>query len=389
MYLDQLNLDVRFSLIEGRSLLKISISKFTSFVFISFSSILNAEFADAKDFKISDSTTISLYGQINRGALYVDDGQATELFGTVDNDNSSTRFGIRTSTTLGSGWLVASNIEVQYEPASTFNINILDQTDSDYRVDQNNIRKVEISFAHKNFGKLSLGQGSLASDGAAEVDFSGTQVVSLDPRFVAGGQLFRNDAGILSNISISNSFNNFDTGRQNRVRYDTPSLAGFTLSGAVGHNILNEDDDRIFSDIALRYKNNFENYTFSTAAFFYDFETSNRYGLSAAVIHEPTGLNFRVAAVRDKNGAEIYATKIGLKRQFFEIGETALSVDYNFSNDLQSAGADSKTLGISAVQKIDRWNLELYGTYRNYKFDNTADNFQDINVVLTGARWKF
>lgn len=350
---------------------------------------MNGGFAAAKDFKISDRTTLSIYGQINRGALYVDDGQATELFGTVDNDNSSTRFGIKTSTTLGSGWLIASNLEVEYEPASTFNINFLDQTDSDYKVDKNNIRKVEVSFAHQGFGKLSLGQGSLASDGAAEVDFSGTQIVSLDPRFVAGGQLFRNDAGVLSSIGVKNAFNNFDNGRQNRVRYDTPNFAGFTLSGSVGHNIMNEDDDRVFSDVALRYKKSFENYKFEAAAFFYDFETSNRYGLSTAMIHEPTGLNFRVAAAHDKNGAEIYATKLGLKRQFFEFGETALSVDYFVSNDLQSEGADSETLGFSVVQKVNRWNLEFYGTYRNLKFDNNADNFQDIEVVLTGARWKF
>ena len=38
--------------------------------------------------------TLRFYGQINKGVLSYDDGQETESYGLIDNDNSNTRFGL-------------------------------------------------------------------------------------------------------------------------------------------------------------------------------------------------------------------------------------------------------------------------------------------------------
>jgi hypothetical protein len=42
-----------------------------------------------------ESAYILFYGQINKGVLFYDDGRSSQTYGLVDNDSSSTRFGVR------------------------------------------------------------------------------------------------------------------------------------------------------------------------------------------------------------------------------------------------------------------------------------------------------
>ncbi|MEM8749708.1 MAG: porin [Pseudomonadota bacterium] len=346
--------------------------------------------AHAVEFKLGEATTANFSGWINRGILFTDDGDVEETFFFVDNDNLSTRARLTTSTTLGSGFIFKTGFEGQFEPISTFNIDILDPRDEDFEFDQNAIRRVEISLEHKDYGKLSIGQGAMSSDGAAEIDLSDTQVVSLDPRFTAGGQFFRFSSGDLSSIRVSADFNSFDGGRLNRIRYDTPAFRGFTLSGAVAHDILNGSLSDQFADVALRYANTVSDYQVSGALFYFHAEASTDvYGGSFAVLHKPSGLNARFAAGGSVAGADYWTARFGWKKSLFAFGQTALAVDYYSGNDMQSPGAESETYSASIVQRIDRFNLEIYGHYRRLKFDTVADDFKDLDVFLTGFRWQF
>jgi uncharacterized coiled-coil protein SlyX len=57
------------------------------------------------------NTKVTLYGQVNRGILFVDDGDDTTTY-QVDNDNSSTRIGILGSITPSEDIEIGTKIEV-------------------------------------------------------------------------------------------------------------------------------------------------------------------------------------------------------------------------------------------------------------------------------------
>ena len=48
--------------------------------------------------------TLRFYGQINKGILTYDDGQESESYGLIDNDNSNTRFGLTYTQDFAETW---------------------------------------------------------------------------------------------------------------------------------------------------------------------------------------------------------------------------------------------------------------------------------------------
>ena len=181
-----------------------------------------------------DDGYLEFYGQINKGVLVFDDGGSTLGYFPVDNGNSSSRAGLRLYTVLYEGWSFGGNLEWEWNPYSTTNVNQLNRDDFDWETDL--LRKAEVYLESENFGKLWLGQGSMASDATAEVDLSGTVVVGYSlVSDMAGGPFFRLDDGDLSSVHVKDAFTNFDgLGRKLRVRYDTPKFAGFSLATSVG-----------------------------------------------------------------------------------------------------------------------------------------------------------
>lgn len=118
---------------------------------------------------------LEIYAQINKGLLVYDDGQSIDGYFPVDNDNSSTRAEIWLRHRVDSEWSIAVNVEGQWAPYSTSYVNQLTMGNVDW--DTALLRKLEAYIDVAAFGRLWLGQGSMASDGSAEIDLSGTSLV--------------------------------------------------------------------------------------------------------------------------------------------------------------------------------------------------------------------
>jgi len=355
----------------------------------------------------TDRTTITLYGQVNKGYMWADDGFQSESFPFVDNDNSSTRLGLKSKSDIGAGWSLGTKFEFQWEPYSSSNVSVQDPNDSDYEIRNDTvIRKIDLSLSNKKFGTFSLGQGSMASDGAADIDMSGTTVISKDPERIGGGLNFYDAMAGAYDLGrqIGDDFDNFDGGRRLRIRYDTPEFAGFTLSAAYGYTEFLAPgviDDRRYTDAALRYKRTFGDFKFQGAVFYAmrdsragRVEDRDRIGGSAALFHKPTGLNVRFAAGQEDSQSrtskgDFFQVKAGIRKDFFKVGSTAFSVSYYSSDGLADEDASGKSWDISAVQKIDKANVELFATYRAFSLDEAGVAYNDIDVVMTGLRWKF
>ncbi|WP_380053673.1 porin [Falsihalocynthiibacter sp. SS001] len=332
-----------------------------------------------------------IYGHLNPTFQYVDDG-VQRYRRTADNANSVSRIGLRTTVKLEDGSEFKFNAETAFGFKTTSEVNqSIDVAEFQWR--KTDIRKVEISY-FTEAGTFWFGQGSMATDGISESDYSGTRVAGYSGLQYPAGLFGIRDGTELSGIPIGQVFRNYDGGRRFRVRYDSRVFSGFQFSGAAGTDILTDFRDTEYFDAAMRYRYNGEVFNVDAAIGYGwrdDFERAGTLSGSASFLHHETGLNLTVAMadVLTQNGGYVY-TKLGWRQTFWELGETALSFDRYQGTNITLPNGQSESFGIQAVQHIDRHNLALYVGYRRYRYsDNKDTDYQDLSAVLAGARWKF
>lgn len=336
--------------------------------------------------------SVLLYGQLDPAYLSFDDG-VTTTDKVVDNTNSNSRVGLWVRQSYG-----ANELSFNFETAlglrpSAGLSQIFTPKGMNWR--RENIRKVDLSFKTERFGTFYAGQGSMATDGAAEVDLSGTSLVTyVSIPDTAGNFQFRDSAGALSGNRIGGSFGDFDGARLGRVRYDTPTLAGFTLSVSWGKEILAQDSDFESTAIALRYANTLGDFKVQGALGYADARPARNIAKfqdtigSVSVLHS-SGVSVTLAAGdRSDNGNYTYG-KLGYQGDWLSIGKTALSIDYYRGRDRTVDGSKSTSVGFGAVQSFDNVNVQAYLGYRSYELAEPVASYQDASSVLFGARWKF
>jgi Gram-negative porin len=335
--------------------------------------------------------TATFYGQINLTLQNVDDG-AAHYDEFVDNDNSNSRVGLWVDVPVGEN-------ELRFNLESALGLKGTSSTSQDDDLDwidwqRTDIRKLEIAYA-SDFGTFWLGQGSMATDGAAEIDDSGTSVVGyVNLPDTAGSFEFR-DGDDLSGVSIGDVFSDFDGGRRFRFRYDTPAFSGFVFSSAYGQEVLAEDDDADYYDVALRYSFENDAVTFNAALGYAwtdeDDETTRRLIASGSLVHLSTGLNLTLAGGDSQSDEPSYGyAKMGWRGDLVRYGETAVSVDYYDGADFETSGSNSSSWGVQAVQTVEDLSLEAYIGFRDFSYDDDTDaDLQDMSALLVGARWRF
>jgi hypothetical protein len=350
--------------------------------------LLGATSISAQTFENETGGSVRFYGQVSPSYLSFDDGEvSTGNF--VDNANSNTRLGFVLDQPAWGG-----NLVLTFETALGFvQTSEVSQgfTPSALAWERTDLRKFEAAYSAE-FGKLSIGQGSMASDGVATLDASGTAIVgSVTVPDVSGAFAFREDTGALSDVTVGSAYKDFDGGRRFRIRYDTPEFSGFSIAAAYGQNILAEDDDTDYYDIGLVWSGTQGDFELAAAAGYAwdDGDTTNeRYAGSFSMLHTPTGLNLSLSAGADPDGGSYGYAKAGWKGELIAPGPSAFSIDYYDGDDLATDNSSSEAFGLSAVQTFTDLDLEVYLGYRSYSYDDAA-SYQDADSFLFGARYKF
>ncbi|MBB3995218.1 hypothetical protein GGR95_002870 [Sulfitobacter undariae] len=330
------------------------------------------------------------YGQLNLGVISVDNGEDRNTTLT-DNDNSNSRVGVSFTQGLANGGEFRLNFETAIGLTGSSSLNGTDDSfDAEYR--RNELRKLEIVYKTATIGTFSFGQGSTATDGSAETDFSGTGVAAYSGiSDLAGSQSLLLADGTDSGVAIGDAFSAFDGSRRFRVRYDTPTYQGFGIALSAGQEVISSGNDNEYYDFAVKYARTYGDYKFGASLGHSIRDSAEAYTLgSAAIMHNPTGINLAVAAgrARESDASYVYA-KAGIQRDWLPYGSTSLSLDYYSGEDFDSLGSDSESLSIAVVQKLDAQNLEIYGVYRTYDFDTASAATQGVDVAFVGARFKF
>jgi predicted porin len=330
---------------------------------------------------------LAISGQVNRMINVVNDGSGTETY-FVDNDNSESQVRFIGTAKPNEDLTLGATIELSIAPNKSGNVNQLDQETGDI-FDQ---RKTELTLESKRYGKLWFGKGNTASYTSAAQDLSGTGVIAYSTIVdTAGGLFFREkDTSELTDIRIGDAYNSFDgLNRRNRIRYDSPKFAGFHLQTSA------VSDQRY--DAALWWAGQGYGFKAAGAAAIADpneEDAGYQYDGSFSALHEDTGLNLTLSFGKldrkDQDDQENYYAKLGWRKQFFSLGETAFGVDYTRSRKLPTEDDDGYSVGVAAVQEFDDYGTEAFALYRLHSLNRGDEpEVDDISVVSVGARVKF
>lgn len=334
---------------------------------------------------------VTLYGQVSKAVMFADDGENDDVF-FVDNAISGTRLGVKAKAKLNDEFSTGAQLEFEWAQNASNKVNMIDQS---YDADATK-RQMKVYMQSKTAGKLTLGHGSVAADGIAQIDLSGTNLTGRgDAAFGKSFKFYDHQADSYSGIKVGDIISDLDGGRKDGLRYDSPTFFGVTLSGTVAENNYN--------DVTVRYANTFAGTKVSAGVGYTDegshSSTHNILSGSASVML-PFGLNFTVAAGEKEfdnsnfdDGSYIYG-KVGYQMKAFSIGSTSFSVDYGEYDDMKASLTtpyEGDMWGAEMVQKVNDINTEFYLAYRLYELDDNvaATDFEDVTVTVAGARFKF
>jgi hypothetical protein len=353
--------------------------------------------------------SLQVYGQVNKALLIWDDGVDSDAY-VVDNYLSSSRVGLKGKASISSGWTAGYNIEFELLDAST---NLVSQGKSGDDEASDGLLSLRQNFWYiesDRLGRISVGHQSTAGDGAYEVNLSNSLVTS---NVMVGNNFFVRDAHENSNDGrLSNWASNLDAGRNDVIRYDSPSIYGFILSSSWG--------DNDYADVALRFKKEFGNYRIAAAlAYQWDGQSGHAsdhetFGGSISVMHVPSGLyaTFQ-AADRDYESTtradpSFWYVQGGIEKKFLPYGATTLYGEYGEYSDgavgnvgmgsglnwqrSNATTTDATRWGVGLNQKIDSAAMDVYiqGTFWSFEHNATnAVSEEDLKTVLVGSRIQF
>jgi predicted porin/cell division protein FtsB len=325
---------------------------------------------------------VKLSGQVNRQVMYADDGHRGKVYQT-DSDQFPTLINVVAEGDVSDDLTVGGRIESAYQenrPVKT------SQNNENSGFDFNN-RYAEIYLDSKRFGKLQVGKGFASSFTLYEIDFSGTQPISLITvgNLFGGIQFWNRDANEFSGIPVAGVFLDVENASLvNRVRYDSPELAGFQLSGSSG------SDQRW--DATLRWKEELGNFEFSGATAYQENTLAAsdwRLDGGLGILHKPSGLNLvgggAVFEKKDGRNGRGWVVKPGWRRKLFSFGETKFSADISRQFDTITNQENAISYGAFCLQDVDNWNMGIYAGYRYYDYDRSDFDTSPIHVPVVGA----
>lgn len=336
---------------------------------------------------------LSVSGQINRAVNVANDGDRTKAY-FVDSDVSNSRLRLLGTAEVNEDVRFGAQLETAFSPNNSFDVSQTDEETDDF-VD---VRRAEAAVDSRRFGRLWLGKGSAATDDIAEYDLSGVDVIMYSGvSDIVGGLFFTDEDGDLTDLTVGSAFFNFDGGRQNRVRYDTPMFGpGLQLAASTGSDQRYDVAVNLGGDFGAWPGVNIGPFTTLGAIGIGDPSESGvdyRVAGSVSILHDASGLNLTLSGGMDEaDGRDPYNLymKAGWYGTLNTLGNTGFGVDLTRSHEVAAAGDTGYSVGGAVVQTIEGYATELYSQLRWFTLDrDEAPSVEDIVVGTLGTRVKF
>ncbi|MFM9850687.1 MAG: porin [Hyphomicrobiaceae bacterium] len=317
--------------------------------------------------------TMHIYGQVNQAIMFWDDGFKSGMR-VIDNDTSSSRFGIMGRTTSRSAPTVGYRIEFEIDPLSRHSgSGATSISDSPAH-----LRHAYVYVEDDRAGRLSLGHQSPATDDITIINL-GSQMNDAALHYNTNSAIpLAIGGGLVTDLRWGDIAHNVDSLRGNLVRYDTPMLAGFVLSGAWGENDI--------WDVALRYQASAVGFRFAAGAGFMDDRERDFKDVrgSASLIHNETGLYVSVAGgIRDDDVSVLSAHdtaffhygQVGISKQWLPYGRTTIFADYGLYKNFnvgELLRVDPHTGALVIWGTLSQTEVVRWGAGIEQAFDDTG-----------------
>jgi hypothetical protein len=361
----------------------------------------------AMEFKVS--------GQLDRAFTVADNGNETD-YASVDNIGSNSRFRFTGNEKMANGMNVGFIYEMSVVQFGSTEFDIgKNSGGGDVNLDT---RKIDI-YLEGDFGKVSFGKGDGAGYYANLMDYSGTLYYGGGAWYTlySSGISFVDDNGNqLYKIGQTNSVFSA-VGRQERIRYDSPSIGGLVLSTSL--------DNGNAYELAARYHVDLPGAKLATGLSWVDtndldieasptngqpltpgseFKAKQVLGASASLLLDG-GLNFTVSYGNDETDAMANAGQANQEgfdatNLFGQVGYLTgahhFAVNYGETKDLIVEGTKGSQIGLAYVYD---WSsaVRLFSSYHLYSLDlpssvKTAEGWgdaNDISQLYAGVRVAF
>jgi predicted porin len=336
--------------------------------------------------------SLQIYGDITQGLLIWDNGDESDVYVT-DNDALGSVLGFKGEATLKPGWKAGYKMELQVQSASSSAVTEQGEgLPGDDPDDNLSIRHNHLYIESERWGRFTIGQQSTASDGAAQVSVANTLIVASPDQ---GTALSPGGIGA-GGLTLGEYASDFDGGRNDLVRYDSPTIAGFVASAAWG------DDD--YWDIALRFNKEWNSVKIAAAIAYAEDDTTealDTFGSeftqvigSVSALHVPTGLFATFSAGErdydtDVTGSFWFAQG-GIERKWLPYGTTTIYGEYGNFDDIVEEGTNAELVGVGIVQHVDSAAMDFYAQARFWTIDDdAAPDADELSTIMIGSRIQF
>jgi len=371
--------------------------------------------------------SLTVSGWVNEQVMMWDDGTERNAYvGT--NSLEQSRFRFQGEAQIAPGYSAGYTLEIGVagHPSNKWDQNSPSSSGDNALT----VRKSNWWLKSKDYGKVTVGlEGSALyhvlddADGVNTRNFSDAQAAAV---YQGNFGLRHNGASI--GLTWSNILQGIDNGtvgqdgRRNLVRYDSPTIAGFTLTASWG-----EDDDW---GMALTYSNTWGDFKVLGKAGYGEVSDENigcstktgptdcqLFGAAGTVMHVPTGLFVYGGYAQNKDNrsgvvedtSSMYFIQGGIEQKWIPLGKTTVFGEYRHDDggskngvNISNAGLGNGTLGSTSlnfigagvIQNIEPAAMDLYVMYRHADGDiaNTAGvstSLDAFDSVIAGALMRF
>jgi predicted porin len=333
--------------------------------------------------------SLRVYGQVNAGLLMVDAGDfSDERVTQFGSDTDGTFVGFTGNAKIRNDLAAGYVIEIGLDQLGLLGSGIGDTPELA-------VRRSFFYLKSDSLGGISVGRTGQATQAFDMITTANTYVaakpLSLQP---------------VSNAYLSGIDLPFDGSNRDVIRYDSPSLAGFTVSASWGNASTAGNDDGQAYDIALRYAGeaggfqmtgglgwrhdedlsinllNIVNLNIGTG----DVETILA---SGSVKHIQTGL-FLSGYYADQDWKDVnfelkgWQLQGGIETKIWASGKSTFYAEYG---EVEAEDLNFPLYGLGFVQAIDAAALDLFISYRHYDLGDLIN--EDADVFMAGAKITF
>ena len=290
--------------------------------------------AQAVDFSIS--------GRVSRALVITDSDDSTSAQ-VKDWASSGTRVRVSGSNEMMDGMTVGGNLE--YAAGSSLTL-----------------RYAEVYYSGA-FGKISIGNGDEGGEGSVYSDKSGVSGIG-------HGQ----ETGTIANGSYFGSLDG-GGGRNERIRYDTPSIGPVSAAISVGNG------DEVSAGVKVSQ-------SFGDTAFGAKLGTTQSPGENGTVsasagIKLPAGVTVSGAwGTQEIDGGSdpsFFQATVG-----YVMGDTSVGVSWYASSDFNNDGSEGTAIGLGATHNLPKVNASVTAAVQNFSVeDGMIDSDETVAMIAT------